>query len=337
MPGTISHPQVFAIVNQNVWMVLGALLLSLTLGTLVRVVKLARARHGDEIPRQRVRSLTTWWVLFVLLSSIVLLGLPAAVIVFALASLQGLREYRGLMQLRVSSTRLWGWAFVAVPMHYGILYTGNSWLFYTFIPVWLLGIILINLVLTGRTSDFIEQSGNLFLGLMLIVFLLSHAALVMSLSVDKLFPAGATGLFVYLIVLTECNDIAQALWGRRFGRRKIVPIISPNKTWEGWMLGAATTVALAVSLAPVLTPFSDVPKVLENSILSVHYLPALLVGLLIAVGGFFGDITISAIKREVGVKDSGQLLPGQGGILDRVDSLIFTAPMFFYFTFSLYL
>lgn len=337
MPILWTPQQLFAVSQSNVWFVLGAILLSLTFGTILRMVALFRESEGDEKPKQRVQSLTTWWVLFAVLSSIVLIGLPAAVIVLALASFQGLREYRRLMQSRISSNRLWGWAFLAVPIHYCILYAGSSWLFYTFIPVWLLGIILVNLVLTGRTRDFIEQSGNLFLGLMLIVFLLSHAALVMSLHADARFPAGTIGLFVFLIVLTECNDIAQALWGRRFGRRKIVPIISPNKTWEGWLLGAATTIALAMFLAPVLTPFSAIPEVFQDSLLAIPYLPALIVGLLIAVGGFFGDITISAIKREVGVKDSGHLLPGQGGILDRVDSLIFTAPMFFYFTYSLYM
>ena len=93
--------------------------------------------------------------------------------------------------------------------------------------------------------------------------------------------------------------------------------MSPNKTFEGLVGGVATTVVLAVVLAPWLTPFTRYESVAA--------------GLLIGVFGFIGDVTISAIKRDIGVKDSGTLLPGHGGILDRLDSLTCTAPLFFHF------
>ncbi len=139
------------------------------------------------------------------------------------------------------------------------------------------------------------------------------------------------GMFVYLVLLTETNDIAQALWGRRFGRHKIMPRISPHKTWEGFLLGAATTFIVSLPLAYALTPLTNCPLHLGEFQVHIPYLPSAIAGILIAVGGFWGDVTFSAIKREAGVKDSGSLLPGQGGILDRVDSLTFTAPVFFYF------
>lgn len=336
MLGALTSRRTFIDVDENVWLVLGVIFLSLCIGTVIRLIAYARAEQPKDKVRQRLRSLTTWWGLVGLLLAVVLLGLPAAIVLFVFASLQGLQEYRRLVHSRVTNERLWGWAFLAIPVHYGIASLGVSWLFFTYIPVWVFVIIMISQVLVGRTSEFLEQAGNVFLGLMLIVFLLSHAALLMTLPKDALFPAGVVGLFVYLIVLTESNDIAQAIWGRRFGRRKIVPRVSPNKTWEGLLLGASTTIALAVLLAPLLTPFVDIPEKVHTFGLTIPYLPAVVVGALIAGGGFFGDITISAIKREVGVKDSGTLLPGQGGMLDRVDSLTFTAPLFFYFTYSLY-
>ncbi len=326
----------FASVPTDVWLVLGVIFLALAAGTLIRLITLARSANRAGRPRERLRSLGTWWVLFLLLVTIVVLGRPAAVVLFAMASLQGLREYRHLTQRRIVATRLWWWAYLAVPIHYALVYDGATWLFFTFIPVWVFVVLLTSLVATGKTSDFLEQSGITFLGLMQIVFLLSHAALVMSLPANAHFPSGTIGLFVYLIVLTESNDIAQAIWGRRFGRRKIVPLVSPNKTWEGMLLGTATTTVLAVVLAGPLTPFVDFPTSMEPPGLTIPYFPAAMVGLLIAIGGFFGDITISAMKREVGAKDSGDLLPGQGGILDRIDSLTFTAPLFFYFIYFLY-
>ena len=134
--------------------------------------------------------------------------------------------------------------------------------------------------------------------------------------------AGGAGLLLYLIFLTQSNDVAQFLWGKSMGRRKIVPNVSPNKTWEGFLGGAGTTTLLAVMLSGLLTPLS-IPL-------------AFVAGLLISTAGFVGDVVISAIKRDIGVKDSGSLLPGHGGIIDRIDSLTYTAPLFFHFVYYLY-
>ena len=123
---------------------------------------------------------------------------------------------------------------------------------------------------------------------------------------------------LFLLLLTELNDVAQYCWGKLLGKHKISPTVSPNKTMEGFIGGVLTTVPLAMLLAPWLTPFSS--------------LDAVLAGALIAVAGFFGDLSLSALKRDLGIKDSGNLLPGHGGILDRVDSLTYTAPLFFHFT-----
>ena len=115
-------------------------------------------------------------------------------------------------------------------------------------------------------------------------------------------------------------------------------VVSPHKTWQGFVLGVLTTIGVAVAvLAPWLTPLADWPRtVVAASLPRVPYLPAAVAGLLIAVAGFFGDITMSALKRDAGVKDSSHLLPGQGGILDRIDSLTFAAPVFFYFVYGVY-
>jgi phosphatidate cytidylyltransferase len=137
------------------------------------------------------------------------------------------------------------------------------------------------------------------------------------------------------VLLTEINDIAQALWGRKFGRVRITPRISPNKSLEGWLLGLATTLVVAVVLAPVLTPLAhDVPFGPDLALPWVVW--PVVCGLIIGTAGLIGDLLFSAIKRDAGVKDSGTLLPGQGGVLDRIDSLCLTAPLLFYFVNWLY-
>jgi phosphatidate cytidylyltransferase len=134
-------------------------------------------------------------------------------------------------------------------------------------------------------------------------------------------------LLFYLIFLTQFNDILQYVWGKTFGKpetilgTKITPNISPNKTLAGLVGGVLTTAGLAYLLALNLTPFTPMQSIVA--------------GLLIGVGGFVGDVILSAIKRDIGIKDASQLIPGHGGILDRIDSLIVTAPLFFYWMFLL--
>lgn len=178
------------------------------------------------------------------------------------------------------------------------------------------------MVLIGETKHFLQAAGTLHWGLMAFVFSLSHLAYLLILPKSQAFSAGGAGLMLFVVFLTQFNDVSQYIWGKLFGKHHIIPKVSPNKTWEGFLGGLLTTIALATGLSKVLTPLS---------------LPmALVAGVLISSAGFIGDVTISALKRDLGIKDSGNLLPGHGGILDRVDSLVYTAPLFFHFTYYFY-
>jgi len=146
------------------------------------------------------------------------------------------------------------------------------------------------------------------------VYALSHVAFLVILPADGKQTGALLALF--LVGLTEFNDISQYLWGKSFGHIKVTPKVSPGKTLAGLLGGGATTALVATGLGPILTPLT--------------WPMALLAGTMIGIAGFCGDVVMSAIKRDRGVKDSGTLLPGHGGILDRLDSLIFTAPLFFY-------
>ena len=114
------------------------------------------------------------------------------------------------------------------------------------------------------------------------------------------------------------NDVAAFCSGKLIGGRKIIPSVSPNKTWAGFVGGVVTTTVLGAVLGPWLTPMRA-----EHGALA---------GFGIGLFGFFGDATLSAVKRDLGVKDAGSIIPGHGGVLDRVNSLMFTAPLFFHFT-----
>jgi len=151
--------------------------------------------------------------------------------------------------------------------------------------------------------------------LMLTVFGISHLAYLLSLPELPNFNSGGRGLLLFVVFMTEINDVMQFVWGKLFGKKKIIPKISPNKTWEGFIGGVISTTIIGYCLG-FLTPLNGYELIF--------------VSFMIAFTGFIGDVVMSSIKRDIGVKDSGNLIPGHGGVLDRIDSLMYTAPVFFH-------
>jgi phosphatidate cytidylyltransferase len=299
--------------NNGAYM-LGVLALLVLATAVALALKLFR-RGGDYTePLLRIR---TWWVIILLVFGALLLSRGAAIVFFGLVSYLAFKEFITLIPTRRADHRVLFWAYLAIPLQYFWAYIEWYGMFIIFIPVYLFLLLPVRMVLRGRTEGFLKAAGTLQWGLMTTVFSLSHLAFLLVLPDDGPAEPMGVGLVLYLISLTEINDVAQYLWGKSCGRRKVVPDVSPNKTWAGLVGGVASTTVLAMVLAPFLTPLSG-----------WH---ALLVGALIGVSGFFGDICVSAVKRDIGIKDTGNMLPGHGGILDRVDSLTFTAPLFFHF------
>ena len=205
-----------------------------------------------------------------------------------------------------------GWAVL-----YGISIGMWSWALITDITLLVFLWLPFRMVLNGETRDFLRAAGTLHWGLMAFVFALSHLAYLLVLPERAGDALTGPGLLLYLVMLTQLNDVAQYVSGKRFGRTKALPSVSPNKTIEGVLGGVVTTTLLSVLIAPLLTPLS-MPH-------------AIACGLMISMAGFVGDVTISAVKRDLGIKDTGSLIPGHGGVLDRLDSLLYTAPLFFHF------
>ena len=238
-----------------------------------------------------------------------------SIVFFGFLSFLALKEYFSIIPTRRADRRVLFWAYLAIPMQYYWVASGWYGMFIIFIPVYMFLLLPLPMLIIGETRDFLRAVGTLHWGVGTTVFSISHVAFLLVLPGDT--GAGGAGLVLFLVLLTEFNDVAQFVWGKLFGKHRITPTVSPKKTWEGFIGGAATTAALAVLLAPVLTPMS--------------WPMSLAAGLLIGIGGFVGDITLSALKRDIGVKDSGGLIPGHGGLLDRIDSLTYTAPLFFHF------
>ena len=287
---------------------------------------LRREQPQRDFTELRLRIKTWWWI--VGLTTIALgFNRYIAILCISLVSFLAFKEYLTLIPTRRADHRVLFWAYLAIPIQYALVAVEWYGVFIIFIPVYWCLLLPMRMVLIGQTEGFLRAVGNLQFGLMTTVFSLSHMAYLLVLPAAGNPNGGGVALLFYLVFLTQFNDVMQYVSGKLFGKTKVTPTVSPNKTLEGLAGGVLVTTILAVLLAPWLTPIP---------LSWVGIVQAAAIGVLIGLGGFVGDVTISAIKRDLGVKDSGSLLPGHGGILDRVDSLTFTAPVFFHVIYFLY-
>lgn len=288
-----------------------ALLIAASIATAI-----LKRRAPGEATAELSRRVTSWWFMITVFTIAIVTNRVVSTVFLGFVAFLALKEYLSLIQTRRVDRLILLFAYWAIPVQFVFAHWNSYGLFLTFIPVWMFLFLPMAMTLTGRTEGFLHAVGTLSWGLMITVFSLSHTAMLLAADPETAGPAGGAGLLLYLVALTQFNDVAQFTAGKLFGRRKIIPAVSPKKTWEGFLGGLGATILLAAAAGPFLTP--------------MPFYIAAIAGAIIAVVGFLGDITISAFKRDLGVKDSGGLIPGHGGILDRVDSLTYSAPVFYH-------
>lgn len=313
------------------------LLFVLVLGSFVRLTVIAhRRRQGrDEGSDQRLASLRTWWLLYLTFAGAILLGPLGVCLFLAIASVLGLREFSRLI-LGEHDTDEHGLTVICllllVPATFVPIALGYGAVALAVAPMLAVVLIALSQVIEDAPSTYVRATGGLLLGSITLIFGLGHGAQLGSSPAGSAASTGV-GWFLLLVVLTQLNDIGQALVGRRIGRHNITPRLSPNKTWEGLIGGWAITCLSSALFTPFLTDLGNLaerpdsfPEALVNA------LPwSLVAATVISLSGFLGDLNMSGVKRFVGVKDSSHALPGMGGVLDRVDSLTLTAPCFYWF------
>jgi len=295
--------------------VIGGVLITASL--IVFILTKLKPQNDFDSLKQRVKS---WWVMAVVFTLAILMSEKVSIVFFGLVSFLALKEFFSLIPTRRADRRALFWGYLAIPLQYYWIHQEWYGLFIIFIPVYMFLFIPLRMVLIGQTDGYIKSVGTIHWGLMLNVFCLSHTAFLLILKRND-FPGElpGIGLVLFLVIMTQLNDVFQFIWGKLFGKAKILPSVSPGKTWAGFIGGVLTCIIIAWVLGPFLTILD--PK------------QSLISGFIIGVSGFFGDVNLSALKRDMNIKDSGSLLPGHGGILDRVDSLTYTSPLFFHFVY----
>ena len=294
---------------------------ALAVATVVTRV-LVRWKPGADFS-SLVARVNSWWVMAGLFALAMTVSRNVSIALFAFVSFLALKEFLTLIPTRRADRRVLFWAYLSIPFQYYWVYSEWYGMFIIFIPVYMFLLLPLRMVTIGRTEGYVKAAGTIHWGLMLTVFCLSHTALLLILEeTDARGESPGPGLVLFLVATTQLNDIFQFMWGKSLGKRKILPKVSPAKTWAGFLGGVTTTTILAWQAGPFLT--------MMNGGQSIG------AGLIIGIGGFIGDVNLSALKRDLNVKDSGSLLPGHGGILDRVDSLTYTAPLFFHYIYWLF-
>ena len=305
--------------QQKFYWLFGGILGLLTLASLIGWIMHRQVQRRGGSPtidnlNARVRA---WWVMVAIIAVNFFLGKNATVVLFAIASAFALREFVTLTPTRPGDhLPLVVCFYVLLPVQYWLIADGWYNLFAIFLPVYGFLLLPVLAAASGDTEDFLSRVTKLQWGLMITVYCISYAPALLLLQVPG-FAGQNLLLMIYLLTVVQLSDVLQYVFGKLFGKHKIAPLVSPSKTVEGFVGGGGSAVAIGAALWWV-TPFTPLQAAGMSAV--------------IVLAGFLGGLALSAVKRSLGAKDWGSMIEGHGGMLDRLDSVSFAAPVFFHFT-----
>jgi len=302
------------------WAFSGIVVALLTIATIVgQVIKrqphLGLQAAAVESFNGRVRA---WWIICSLLA-VAFLNYGLTVALFGFLSFWALREFITLTPTRLGDHRALFWVFFFfTPLQYVMVWMNNYALYSIMIPVYAFLFIPTRIALSGDFKRFLERVAKIQSGLLICVYCLSFAPALLYLDIPGQTDRGNARLLFFFVTIALFSEAMQFLWSRLYGQHVIAPSINTARTWEG-LIGGTVSAALAGAVLSWATPYGEVWE-------------AALMSMVIAVMGFAGAMTMSAIKRDRGVRDYGTLVEGHGGVLDRIDAICFAAPVFYLVT-----
>ena len=301
----------------EIWQLFGGLIITLIIASSIGYG--LKFKVGFSTPHAVIDNLNArinaWWVMILIIFAAAALGFYGVIGLFFVISFMALREFLSLLYIRRGDhLALAACFYVILPLQYFLVAIDWFCMFTIFIPVYGFLFLPILSALLGDTAHFLDRSTKVQWALMISVFCISHIPAILTLDIEG-FEDKKLLLMIFLILVVQSSDVLQYVWGKLFGKHKIAPKLSPSKTIEGFVGGVVSASVLG-GLLYWLTPFNPVQAVLMS--------------LLICLMGFLGGLVMSAMKRSMGVKDWGNMISGHGGMLDRMDSLCFAAPIFFH-------
>lgn len=301
----------------EIWQLFGGLIITLIIASSIGYG--LKFKVGFSTPHAVIDNLNArinaWWVMIMIIFAAAALGFYGVIGLFFVISFMALREFLSLLYIRRGDhLALAACFYIILPLQYFLVAIDWFSMFTIFIPVYGFLFLPILSALLGDTAHFLDRSTKVQWALMISVFCISHIPAILTLDIEG-FEDKKLLLMIFLILVVQSSDVLQYVWGKLFGKHKIAPKLSPSKTVEGFVGGVVSASVLG-GLLYWLTPFNPVQAVLMS--------------LLICLMGFLGGLVMSAMKRSMGVKDWGNMISGHGGMLDRMDSLCFAAPIFFH-------
>lgn len=290
----------------------------LGVSTVVGMVLKARVRTdaGRAVVQNLNARIRAWWVMVSIFAFTFLMGNAATLVLFGLISFLAMREYLSLTPTNPGDRAALSVAFfVLVPVQYWLVGTDWYGLFSVFLPVYAFLLLPALSALGEDTEEFLERNARMQWGIMVTVYCLSHVPALLLLDIEG-YEGNATLIF-FLLLVVQLSDVFQYICGKLFGRTKVAPVVSPSKTVEGLLGGGLIATAIGAGMWWI-TPFT--------------FWQAAGMSFVIVLMGFLGGMVLSAVKRSLGAKDWGTMIQGHGGMLDRMDSVCFAAPVFFHLT-----
>lgn len=333
----LPSPATQAWLNLQTNVLLGCVLAVLAIATIVGRILTRRPDSGinPALVRRFVLRVRAWWLMCTMLVIGLLLHRVGTVILFFGLSFWALREFITMTPTRRGDHRALFYSLVIfTPLQYVLIALGaTNWewrpgrqidfygLFSIMIPVYASLFIPARIAFAGDHKRYLERAAQIQAGLLVCVYSLSHAPALLYLDLGRsdgsAWEGSNAGLLFFFVLISQLAEVLQWSWGKILGRKVIAAEISSTRTWEGFLGGSLTT-GIVGALLYWVTPF----KIWEAASLSI----------LVAMMGFAGGMTMSAIKRDRGVNDYGSLVLGHAGVLDRIDTLCFSAPVFYHVT-----
>lgn len=295
----------------TVWAIVGITAALLSASVLIRVMKQA-GQISDGTFSELLNRTRSWYVLATFLSLPILMGAFWVCGLFFLLSLLCFREYARAVGLGLSWLHSVSVGAAMTVTYFAAL---DHWMG-LFTASWVLGVYMIAVaaLLPDAPQGYLRRTSLAIFGYALFGISLAHLAFLANNPTYR-------PILLWILLCTGLNDVFAYLCGRTFGKRKLMPLTSPNKTWAGAVGAVALTSILSATIAHFIFRQSTLGQ----------WPHLLALGLLISTLGQVGDLTVSAIKRDLALKDMGTLLPGHGGLLDRFDSLFLVAPVIFHY------
>lgn len=303
-------------VTADLLKVLGGVVVLLMAATVVGRLLAARstAENTSLLDNLNAR-INAWWAMVVLIGLSFLGGKTGIVLLFAVCSFAALKEFVAVTRIQKEDPWALGVVFTTIlPLQYAFVWCEWYGLYSIFIPVYAFLLLPMLSAVRCGTEHFLVKVAETQWALMICVFCASHVPALLTLDIPG-YEGQQVLLIAFLILVVQLSDVLQYIWGKLLGERRIAPGLSPSKTVAG-TLGGISSATLIGALLWWITPFT--------------FWQAGALALVCCLMGFMGGLVLSAIKRDRGVKDWGSVIAGHGGFIDRLDSVLFSAPVFFH-------